>query len=333
MSRTSFVLILVGCSLLPAATVSAQFGAPLQFRKDESDVERERTQRWRAGIRVAAGRGPCRGIYGTFSVPVDWPEQDVKVVEENISDIVSRTRYRNLEQRVRQMIFYIASLDAGEEADVTLTFEITRRIQPVPADTTIYQIPEKTPRTLRHCLGNSPLISCRSSRIRAKARELTADKETDWEKVEAIYDWVKENIEHTNAPLKGAVETLENKAGNHEDLANLFIALCRVSDVPARIVWVPRYSYAEFYLEVKEETEEGENEEGNEEEENGRWFSCEFKEKTEFGTVSQPYMILQKGENIEVPESKEHKRFVPEFLKAKSGRPTVTTVRDVLGIK
>ena len=304
--------------MLPAATAWPQFGAPLQFHRDESEVEQERTQRWKAGMRVSANRGPCAGIYGTFSVPVDWPEQDVKVVEENISDVVSRTRYRNLDQGVRQMVFYIARLQPGEEAEVTLTFEITRRTQPVPADTTVFRTPETTPRELRQCLVSSPLIDCRSSRIRAKAKELTADKETDWEKVQALYDWVKENVEHTNAPLKGAVETLEKKAGNHEDLAGLFIALCRASDVPARIVWVPRYCYAEFYLEEAEGK--------------GTWFPCEFKEKTSFGTVSQPYMILQKGDNIEVPESNEQKRFVPEFLKAKAGRPTVTTVRDVLGI-
>ena len=41
-------------------------------------------------------------------------------------------------------------------------------------------------------------------------------------------------------------------------------------------------------------------------------------------------MILQKGDNIEVPELKEPQRFVAEFVKGK-GRPQVSFVRQVMG--
>ena len=44
--------------------------------------------------------------------------------------------------------------------------------------------------------------------------------------------------------------------------------------------------------------------------------------------------ILQKGENIKVPEKKEPQRCVPEFVKGKvgrgMGRPSVNFVRQVL---
>lgn len=323
MAYRARVLFVVACAMLPAAHAWSQFGAPLQFNNDAAggERERERTQRWRTGIRVSADASPCFGIYGTFSVPVDWPEQDVKVVEENISDVVTRTRYRKLQHGVRQMLFVISRLERGEKAEVTVTFEITRRTRPVPTDTTRFRLPETMPREARAWLVSSPKIDCRSGRIRRKAEELIAEKETAWQKIKAIHHWVKENIKHTNDRLKGAVETLEDKAGNHEDLAGLFIALCRAGKIPARTVWVPGYCYAEFYLE-------------DEQEEKGRWFPCEFKEKTEFGTVSQPYLILQKGDNIRVPETKGQKRFVPEFLNVKTGRkPSVTFVRDTLGAK
>ena len=135
--------------------------------------------------------------------------------------------------------------------------------------------------------------------------------------VAAVHDWMLENVEHTNDPMRGAVETLEQQRGNHEDLANLFVALCRVSKIPARIVWVPDYCYAEFYLEDAEGA--------------GEWFPCEFKEESRFAVLSEPYVILQKGENVQVPESKERKRFVGEHLKVKSGtKPTVQFVRDLM---
>ncbi len=306
------------CGLvLPASPARCQFGTPFMVQSDQPDTER--TQRWKAGTIVAAARGPCAGIYGTFTVPVDWPEQDVKAVEEDVSDTVRRTSYRNLDDgAVRQMVFVIPQLQAGEKAEVLVTFEITRRIKPVPADTLSFRLPEQIPRDARKYLGNSPFIDCRNTKIRSLAKQLTAEKDSAWEKVQALHDWVQENVEYTNETLKGSLEALRDKKGNHQDLSGLFIALCRASKIPARTVWVPSYCYAEFYLE---------NGEGK-----GEWFPCEFKEKTVFGTVSQPYMILQKGENVRVPEEKEPQRFVPEFLKVKSGqKPDVTFVRDVLG--
>jgi len=321
MLNPRWVVVFLGCLLGPTAVAYGQFGVPRQLQgQSPLGAETERTQRWMVGIRVVAARGPCAGIYGTFPVPVDWPEQDVKVVDEKVSDTVRSTQIRNLPDGVRQMVIVAPQLNYGEQAEAVFTFEITRRTQPVPEDTTIFKVPRSTSREIRKCLASSPMIDVRSTKVRMKAKELTADRETAWGKVEAIHDWIKENVEHTNDPLRGALETLGTQKGNHEDLANLFIALCRAAKVPARTVWVPNYCYAEFYLEG----EAGE----------GIWVPCELKEETVFGTVSRPYMILQKGDNIQVPEKKERQRFVPELLKVKKGsQPKVEFVRQNLGIK
>src|SRR6185369_5102838 len=42
------------------------------------------THKWEFGISVRAAAGPCNSILGTFPVPADWPEQQVKVVGEQI---------------------------------------------------------------------------------------------------------------------------------------------------------------------------------------------------------------------------------------------------------
>lgn len=313
----TIIMLAVAAALSPISA-QAQFGTPLEFQNKPEEKESERTQRWRAGIEVAAATGPCAGIYGTFQVPVDWPEQDVKVVEEEISDAVRRSRYRELEGGVRQMVVLIPQLGFGETASAVVTFEITRRVKPLPSDTTAYEIPKALPPGFRRYLTNSPQIDCRSGKIRRLAKEITADESSAWEKAKAIHDWVKENIEHSNRSLQGTLETLASKSGNHEDLAGLFVALCRARKIPARLVWVPNYCYAEFYL-ANASGEEGD----------GEWFPCELKEKTDFGLVEQPYVILQKGENIRVPEADERQRFVPEFVNVKSGRrPRVSFIRE-----
>ena len=313
MKQLIFAMIAAGLSLT-GSTTWAQFGS--QESKSDPILGAERTQRWKVGMIVSANQGQCIGIFGTIPVPTDWPEQDVKVVDESISDNIRQVRYRDLEGGIRQMLVAVPRLERGEKAEAMVTFEVTRRAVPLPTDTSIFQIPKKVPRDLRKCLGSSPYIDFRNRQIRDQAKEITADHQAAWEQVEAIHDWVKANIQHSNDQLKGALNALRDKKGNHEDLTGLFIALCRAEKIPARTVWVPDYCYAEFYLEDADG--------------NGHWIPCELKEKTVFGTVSNEHMIIQKGDNIDVPEKQEPQRFVAEFLKGKGGRPSVSFVRQVL---
>ena len=268
------------------------------------------------GAIIEAKEGPCVGIYATIPVPTNWPEQDVKVVDETISDSIRKVQYRDLDGGIRQMLVTVPRLEPGERAEALVTLEVTRRAILAPRDTSVYRLPKKPPRDVNKWLGGSPYIDVRHKQIRDQAKQITADQTGAWEKVEAIQDWVKENIQHSNDPLKGSLATLRDKKGNHEDLAGLFIALCRALRIPARTVWVPDYCYAEFYLE---------DEEGN-----GHWFPCELKEKTVFGTAPNHYMIVQKGDSIQVPEKSGAQRFVAEFVRGTGGRPSVSFVRQVL---
>jgi hypothetical protein len=300
--------------LLPAATAWCQFGS--QAPSSGVELGGPRVQRWRVGTIIEAKEGPCVGIFATIPVPTNWPEQDVKVVDETISDSIRQVQYRELDGGIRQMLVAVPRLEPGERAEALVTFEITRRAIVAPRDTSVYRLSKRPPRDVGKWLAGSPHIDVRHKQIRDQSRQITADLAGGWETVEAIHDWVKANIEHSNDPLKGSLATLRDKQGNHEDLTGLFIALCRAHRIPARTVWVPDYCYAEFYLE---------DEEGD-----GHWFPCELKEKTVFGTVGNQHMIIQKGDNIQVPEKSGTQRFVAEFVQGKGGRPSVSFVRQVL---
>lgn len=308
------ILITACLCLCPATTARCQLG--LAEPTAGPELGAQRTQRWRVGASVAANHSPCVGVFATIPVPTSWPEQDVKVVDEIISDSIRQVRYRDLDGGIRQMLVAVPRLEMGEKAEALVTFEVTRRAVLPPRDPSRYQIPTRTPRDVKKWLAASPYIDIRHRQIRDKAREVTADQTEAWETVRAIHDWIKENVQHSNDPLKGSLDTLRQKKGNHEDLAGLFVSFCRVQKIPARLVWVPDYCYAEFYLE---------DESGN-----GHWFPCELKEKTEFGTASNQHMIIQKGDNINVPEKKEPQRFVAEFVQGKGGQPSVSFVRQVM---
>jgi transglutaminase-like putative cysteine protease len=309
--------VLVGGVVLLIGLSASALG---QFR--ESDARGAKlgegaTQYWQAGVIVTARSGPCRGMVATAPIPVDWPEQEARIVEEDVSPS-AKISYRTVEGTVKQMVVEIPFLAAGAECRAVVTVEVTRHAQLRPENTEVFVLPEKRkiPRAIRPYLGSSPEIQNTSSRIRNLARKLRLDGASAWDQVEAIYDWVRENVEHKQGHQGGALAALQSGTGDHEDLTSLFIALCRASGVPARTVWVQGHSYPEFYLEDKK----GE----------GHWFPCQAAGTRAFGEMPDHRPILQKGDNFRAPNSRERKRYLPETLDGKGGRPSVKFVRELV---
>lgn len=301
----------VFCS--PAA---AQFGVQ---PTGGAALGKQTTQLWKCGVVITA-TGPCSGILATVPVPTDWPEQQVRIHDEQISP-GARVRYRVLDNGVKQMMVMIPSIPAGQTAEALVTFEVTKSEIIAPKDTTGFTIPKRAPRDARMFLAESPYIEVRNSKIRKAAREAVEglDDDAHWEKVEQIYDWVRERVKYREGKLKGAVAALEDGEGDCEELTSLFIALCRANKIPARTVWVPGHCYPEFML--------------MDEDNKPHWFPCQAAGTKAFGGMPDMRPILQKGDNFRVPEERKAKRYVAEWLEVKGlrgGPPKVRFVRDLL---
>jgi transglutaminase-like putative cysteine protease len=313
--------------LLAVAMVWLSSVAPLsaQFKQGESQgtkVGASQTSRWRAGMTVRASGGPCKGLNGYVPVPIDWPEQQVTVVQEDISP-EAKVRYEPLDGGVKIMTVRIAQLASGQEAKALVTVEIRRSTILPPDKTDLYVVPDpkKLPREIRPYLAPSPKIESRDPKIRDLAKTVGADKEKAWDRVEAIYDWVREKVKYQNGPLKGALAALKDGTGDCEELTSLFIAICRASDIPARTVWVPGHCYPEFYLE---------DDKGQ-----GHWFPCQAAGAREFGGITELRPILQKGDSFRPPKnSKERQRYMAEYLTGTpspgGGKPQVRFVREAV---
>lgn len=313
--------------LLAASAAHAQFGGA--FGADVNDAAAPKAaaikpvvQRWKIGFSVRAENANCGGIFATVPVPKDWPEQSVRIVEElsDISPQVKKIDYRVLGNGVKQMLASIPVLRSGDEAHAYLTVEVTKRILLAPKDVTSLRTPPSPPRALWPFLGTSPYIETTDIRIKKLAKSIVADKDGAWEKVEAIYDWVREHVEYKDQKIKGAMAALKDGDGDCEELTSLFIALCRANRIPARTVWVESHCYPEFYLLDAERK--------------GHWFPCQAAGTRDFGGIFDKRPILQKGDNFKVPEKKVKQRYVAEFLSAKSvrgsGGPKVTFLREMV---
>ena len=311
--RRLFPSLAVAVCLAASAAAQFQDGDPKGPKLGDS-----RVQRWQAGMVISAFGGPCKGLEGWTPFPVDWPEQEVRVVEEEIAPS-AKVSYQMVEGTVKMMQVKIAFLPAGAEAKAIVTFEITRRVQLPPEETAIYVLPDvrKLDRKLRMYLAPSPYIDSRHATIRSRAKQITADVDKAWDQVEAIYDWVRENVEYKEGPLKGALAAMKDGTGDCEELTSLFIALCRASGIPARTVWVPGHCYPEFYLE---------DDEGQ-----GHWFPCQAAGSRAFGGIPEQRPILQKGDNFRPPYStRERQRYLAEHLTGAGGRPKVRFIRQLV---
>lgn len=267
------------------------------------------------GMVVTAQSGPCQGLVGSAPVPLEWPEQKVKIIKEDITPGV-RADYRNVSGTVRQLIVSVPFLGAGLEARAIITYEVQRSPIQAPTDPSVFRIPAKPSNDVRPYLGPSPGIETAHVKIREGAKEAVAGKATAWEKVESIYEWTREKVKYENGPFRGAWTALKEGKGDCEELSSLFIALCRISGVPARTVWVPDHCYPEFYLEDSTGK--------------GHWIPCQAAGTRDFGGIPELRPILQKGDNFRVPDRSGMQRYVAEHLTGKGGKPTVRFVREMV---
>ncbi len=112
------------------------------------------TERWRVGVTVVAGAGVVTNVVSDIQLPVEWPEQQVKVVEEDITPFARSLDYRMVDT-VKEFVLNVPQVPAGQEAKALITFEITRYPMSPPDDVTVLKKPEarKLPKDLRQYLA------------------------------------------------------------------------------------------------------------------------------------------------------------------------------------
>ena len=311
--------------VLSAACGSFLLGSHVvgQFQEEPADIHAPRfgatgIQRYRVGVRVVAEGGRCRDIYATLPVPKGWPEQRVRIVEEDTTTDVRRLRFRDVDNAARQMIVEIPDLPAGREARAIVTYELERSAILPPHTTNDLKLPTRSDRDVRLFLRPSPYIESRHTSIVRLMRETTQGKE-GWEKVESIYDVVRQRVEYRNGELKGAARALKDGWGDCEELTCLFIAMARAAGIPARTVWVEGHCYPEFYLVGPEAK--------------GYWYPCQAAGARAFGSMPDLLPILQKGDSFRDPDRPGRSlRYVSEFIRGSAvggaGSPRVVWVRE-----
>ena len=274
-------------------------------------------QAWRVGVLLKGGPNETRNILATIPLPGDWPEQKVRVIGKEAPPEVTKLSIRDTLPDFQQIVAVVPSLRPQQELKVTYDLQVTLYKINAPASTAEWKIPKSLSKDLKDYLDISPGISFRDAKLRAMVKELTKDKETAWEQVRALYEWVQAEVKPEGGDPTDSLDCFRKRAGHAEDICGIFVAMCRAHKVPARMVWVIESQHTEFYLV---------DDQGK-----GRWFPVVFGGFTEFGSLSSPKLIEMKGDSFRVPEKKEPQKYVFENVTGEaSSRPKIGFIREMI---
>ncbi len=292
---------------------------------------------WTFGVNITAGSSACTDVIATFAVPREWPEQKVKLVNQQISPYVAQQQTRDLNHLAKQYALAAPRIPANATLVVSFTFEIERAVMKAsPAENT-WRVPPKPDKDLKEFLTPSPYIDPRHGKIRKAVAEIMQELTTEsasevsdettaqegtfspktngspevatvdgWKLAEKIYDWTRAHVAYRESDIKTAIKALEDGNGDCEELTSVFVAICRCAKIPSRMVWVPGHCYPEFYLEKADGK--------------GAWFPCQIAGTRMFGAMQEDRPIMQKGERFKVPEHKDIQRYITEYCTARGTR-------------
>ncbi|MEM9826944.1 MAG: transglutaminase-like domain-containing protein [Planctomycetota bacterium] len=292
-------------STAAASTATPPVGTPSDYAPRVAASPSIET--WRFGLMLDTP-STLTNIQATFPIPRDWPEQKVEVVTQNF-DPRMRFSVRDLPgDLAKQVVVVSPKVVAGSTVNAYVDLKITKHNLMAPVQTDGLEWPQRVQKDMRNFIASSPHIDTSHGTIKRAYRDLVPNlPDGTWERVEAIYDFVRQEVRYEEGPIRNASDALKTGKGDCEDMTSLFVALCRNAKVPARMVWIPGHCYPEFYLRQPEGS--------------GHWYPCQAAGSRAFGEMQETRPIMQKGDRFKVPEAKTPVRYLAEtFRCSKQGR-------------
>lgn len=185
----------------------------------------------------------------------------------------------------------------GTTLEIRREYELTSwHADGVPGPEEYIEPPDPGSELVRFYTKNERWLE-QSDTVSILAAQVTRDWEQPWDKVVAIFHWVKGSCEYVYPPPggeRGAWAMLRERKGDCGQYACLFIDLCRAAGIPARFVAgmtfnkdgrVGHHAWAEVWLPEYE------------------WIPCDPTGPREdpVGTIGANRMVTTRGLNIPLP--------------------------------
>ena len=253
------------------------------------------------------GRGSAQFLKATTPVPIEFAEQ--KIRESKIKTNGCQAIIRPISNGAAQLFLTAPVIAKGQTifASVKMGVTLLKQYRGFSKEQFEPRQPAMPIEFKRQYLFDSPGMPVRASSVRKLQKEITERSSHPWDTAHRIYLWVWENIKPQIGRFKGVVRALQSRAGDCEERAACFVALCRASGIPARLVWVPNHNWAEFFLVDTNGV--------------GQWIPAHTAAYSWFGWTGAHELVIQKGDNLYVPEKKQPLRLLADWMQWKGSKP------------
>ena len=263
------------------------------------------------GVEIKGTENSCEAM-ATTPVPVAHPEQRIDSV--TIEKFGCEAAIRELAPGASQLLVHAPEIAPGQMVKAVAHFKITLFKQYQAFQKDQFPATQSIPNAIRSAaLGDSPGIQTNAGAVRKLASQIAEGLDHPWDKAEAFVKWIRTNIRGQLGSYTSVLTAIQRKVGDCEEMSALFVAFCRASGIPARLVWVPNHNWAEFYLSDNEQ---------------GHWIPVHPACYNWFGWTGAHELVLQKGDRVRVPEQSSPSRLLMDWMRS-NGRPKADYVASL----
>ncbi len=231
----SVCLVLLTLILVPLASAEQDIEDPAQITSLDSKVMQS------GGVSISGQS--IRWVKLNITAPQNREYQTYSNKADYVLDAFGNSMMTYEEKSPSNAVYY--SLESIVQTE-------SRRTHTLPKS---YTVPEDVKKYMKP----STNIQSDDARIIQRAKEISANKNSDFEKIAALASYVHNNTEYIESfgtSSKDALWVFENKVGTCDEYSSLFIALARSIGYPARYIsghaygakgWTP-HAWAEVYI-------------------------------------------------------------------------------------
>lgn len=258
------------------------------------------------GIEIR-GRGFAAHVRASTPVPVFHPEQ--RVEDLGLETQGCEARIHAVAAGVGQLVVSAAAINPGAVLRATARFRLSIAKQYFGHERERFpRVQAKPAPEIRGYLLDSPGIQTSSPQVRRLLATIRgAGDEHAWDLARRCWTWVRENIRPLIGPYTNVVRAIDDRIGDCEEMAGVFVALCRRAGIPARLVWVPNHAWAEFHLVDEYGV--------------GHWIPAHTACYPWFGWTGVHELVIQKGDRVIPFQARSPQRLLEDWGQAMGVRP------------
>jgi transglutaminase-like putative cysteine protease len=254
------------------------------------------------------GRGNGTDVQAVTPVPLPHPEQ--KIGDVRIETEGCQARIQAVGEGAAQLVVAAAAIGAGGVLRAIARYQLTVAKQYFGHERD--RFPRVQPKPAAEIRGryllDSPGIETGSAQVRKLLAAVRGPgDEHPWDVARRCWVWVRENIRPRIGPYTSVTRAIDDRVGDCEEMAGVFVALCRRAGIPARLVWVPNHNWAEFHLVDEAGV--------------GHWIPAHTACYPWFGWTGVHELVIQKGDRVIPAHARAPQRLLEDWGRAAGVRP------------